>query len=464
MIIEIASSVCYIQDLDKSTNSRFEQLFSYDILGAEYSKAYKLKKWDGREYVFKNRTFPIGLLERVINQLNIQEIPYSIEDTRTLDEQETIEVNPNITLRHYQITAVKKALEERIPNFQGRMASLQLATGAGKTLVIGELINRLPHRTLVIVPSIEILRQMQKTLTDYLQYDVGIIGDSEYDVQYITVATWQTLTNPTWDFKTYLSSIDSLIIDESQHLGADLLKELCYKVPAVYRFSCSGTPFREDNADLYIEAATGPVVYRYGYSDLIKEGWLVRPRIKILRFPSKNYGKQFKYNDIYNDYVTNNEFRNKIIVEEAEKLVGEGRKVLIFVSRKGHGEELKRLSNNNFVYSNHPDRRELIDLFKTGDMKCLISTSILNEGVDIPPIDGLILAAPQKSLIATIQKIGRSLRPSEGKIDTIIIDTYDSCKYLNKASERRISFYRQEKEFVIEDVIDVSKKETLEEW
>ena len=261
-----------------------------------------------------------------------------------------------------------------------------------------------------------------------------------------------------------MTESDVLIIDESQHLGAEILQQICHSIPAIYRFSCSGTAFREDGADLYIEATTGPIAYKIGYSELIRQGYLVQPHVTILRFPPKQYKNRETYHNIYDDYVTNNEFRNRYLVKQAQELVQEGRKVLIFVSRVKHGEELVKLSANAFVYSNHPDRRELIDSFRDGTLKCLISTSVLQEGFDLPAIDALILAAPQKSLIATIQKIGRSLRKFENKTDCIVIDTYDSCKYLSKASQRRINFYSSEPEFVMEQSIDTTLTNTLEEW
>jgi superfamily II DNA or RNA helicase len=463
--IVIQGSQARFITIDKTLNERLETLFSYEVQGAEYSEAYKEGKWNGVQYIFRKGRFPLGLLESVTRELQGEDIDYNIKDYRTLGKNIEINTDSNI-LRGYQQLAVDKALEERIPNFQGRMASLQLSTGAGKTFVIGELIARLGYSTLVLVPSIEILTQIQEMLSNYLCMKVGIIGNKQYEPSWVTVSTWQSLASKSWDYSDYLKKIDTLIIDESQHLGAPILRQICNTVPAIFRFSCSGTAFREDGADLYIEATTGPVVYTVGYSELIQQGYLVKPHIRILRFPQKQYHHYDSYSDIYDDYVTNNEFRNAVLIETAKEYVNEGRKVLIFVSRISHGKELARIAGHDFVYSSHPDRRKLINEFKNGELKCLISTSILNEGVDIPPINALILAAPQKSLIATVQKVGRALRPYENKKDCIVVDTYDNCKYLSKASQRRIGFYLKEPEFIMEKSIDTSTygQEKLDEW
>ncbi|MFZ3357110.1 MAG: DEAD/DEAH box helicase, partial [Thermoplasmata archaeon] len=431
--IIIQGSQAFIPTLDKDTNTRLENLFSYDVKGAEFSEAYKTHKWDGVQYVFKNKRFPVGLLESVLKQL-----PEStIIDNRKLGEHnEQIPKPKSQILRDYQLKAVELALTSRISNFQGRMASMQLSTGAGKSYVIGELIARLNYKTLVLVPSVEILRQIQSVLTDYLSVKVGIIGDNQFEAEDITVSTWQSLNSKSYDYTELLTETDVLIVDESQHLGAPILRDISHKIPSIFRFSCSGTSFREDNASLYIEATTGPIVYSIGYSQLINQGYLVQPHIRILRFPNKTYHSYDTYHDIYTNYIVNNEFRNQYIIKIANELINQNRKVLIFVSRVSHGEELVKLGGHDFLYASNPDRRQLIDGFKSGEIKCLISTSVLQEGFDLPAIDSMILASPSKSMITTVQRIGRSLRPFEGKHDTIIYDTYDDCRYLNKASQR----------------------------
>lgn len=454
--IIIHGSQCQIFNLERLISEHLENKFSYEPLGAEYTTSYKEHRWDGIQRIFRYNKFPIGLLEMVLQELKLFNIIPEVTDNRHVGEKHEFKRDSSI-LRDYQKEAISKALEHK-------MGSFEMSTGSGKTLVFSELIANLGYKTLIIVPSIEILRQTQIMVSNYLNESVGIIGDNRVDVQWITVGTWQSLVSGSWDYSNYLNSVDLLIIDEAQHDPAPMLKQLNKQIPGVYRYGFSGTMFREQNDDMELFACTGPVIYKIGYSYLIKNNYLVPPKIRILKLPSKNYSRYSTYQDVYEDYVVANEYRNVAIVNQAKELIEEGRKVLIFVTRISHGTELQRLSNKEFVYSSHPDRRFLIDSFRDGDLKCLISTNLMDEGFDCPPVDAIILAAPQKSLIRTIQRVGRGLRPFENKKDCIIIDTMDSCRYLYKAFQRRYSFYKSEPSFTIEKPIDIKGENTLEDW
>ncbi|SPF56496.1 conserved hypothetical protein [Candidatus Desulfosporosinus infrequens] len=144
----------------------------------------------------------------------------------------------------------------------------------------------------------------------------------------------------------------------------------------------------------------------------------------------------------------------------ANELVKSGRKVLIFVTRIDHGEVLQKMGGGEFLYSLHPKRDELIDSFKDGNIKCLISTSVLNEGFDLPIIDAVILAGPVKSIIMTLQRIGRALRPYPNKSDAIIVDFADNCLFLKDHFQRRFERYILENSWKIEKSIDESSEQT----
>jgi len=455
--INVRGSLCQVFGLEPDVSKDLQAKFSYQPSGYEFSDSYKEGKWTGYQYCFRNNRFSIGLLYDVISFLRNKSIDCNIQDFRQLRESIICNKSPNIVLRPYQ---------QEIANdcFHNKCSSIQVATGGGKSLLAAEFIRQVAKKTLILVPSIEILYQMRDMIQDYIQIPVGIIGNNLYDPKDVTVSTWHSLASPTYDYSEFLNSIDNLVIDEAQHIAANHLRQIARSTSSIYRLAMSGTLFREDNADMEIIAATGPIQAKIDYSYLIDRHYLVPPHIKMLRMPAKNYSRYNTYQEIYEDYVVNNEFRNKHLVRQAQNLINEGRKVLIFVSRIPHGEALAEIGGHEFVYSSHPDRRFLIDSFKTGDLKCLISTNMLDEGFDCPPIDALVLAAPQKSLIKTIQRIGRGLRPFENKKDCIVVDCIDPVRYLHKAFQRRFKFYRSEKSFVIEKSIETEEQTTLNEW
>jgi len=67
---------------------------------------------------------------------------------------------------------------------------------------------------------------------------------------------------------------------------------------------------------------------------------------------------------------------------------------------------------------------------RDGTEKVLISSSILDEGVDISGIDTLVLGAGGKSLRQTLQRVGRGLRKK--KTGENKVDVYDFMDYTNK--------------------------------
>jgi len=409
-----------------------DNILTYTPINVSYVDAFRQGQWDGKIHLFNKSNFPVGFVHIVYTYLK-DKYDIEIRDTRSVGG-EIKTSGLRIRLRDYQQEVVSNAIL-----YQN--ASIELATGAGKTAVAAAFINHFKRRTVFIVPSGELLWQAAEMLSNYLGVNVGVVGDKESTIRDITVGTWQTLRKD--QYIDYLRSVDTMIIDECQHVGANILKQISRACPAKYRLGMSGTLFREDGADLEMIGATGPRVAQISYSYLISRGWLVPARIMIKRVPPKPYEHYIDYRQVYQDYIINNSVRNKIIYDTVKEL--RGRKILIFTSRLPHGYVLKDLIGCDFVHSNHPNRRKIIERYRSGETQCLISTSLLQEGIDIPPIDALILAGPQKSLIATIQKIGRALRPFEGKKDCIIVDFMDNTKYLIEHFNRRLNYYRSEK-------------------
>jgi superfamily II DNA or RNA helicase len=80
----------------------------------------------------------------------------------------------------------------------------------------------------------------------------------------------------------------------------------------------------------------------------------------------------------------------------------------------------------------------------------LIATTLADEGLDIPSLDALILGGGGKSSTRAYQRVGRVLRPSEGKEKAMILDFIDAAPYLDGHSQARLALYRHEQEFEVE--------------
>ncbi len=81
---------------------------------------------------------------------------------------------------------------------------------------------------------------------------------------------------------------------------------------------------------------------------------------------------------------------------------------------------------------------------RTGKKKYLFATySLAKEGLDIPCLERLYMATPQKDYAIITQSIGRIARTCEGKADPICYDFVDDMPYLVRAYKKRWTTYRK---------------------
>lgn len=353
---------------------------------------------------------------------------------------------------------------------------------SGKTLVLSMITGKFNIQTVIYVIGVELLYQMKDTLQKlYPNVKIGMVGDGICDIQKITIATiWsaaaafgkkaEVLDSDLTIFskqKDVLSVINKekvrkmvaeaelFVLDECQISGSETVKLLHQEsVSAKHRFLFSASPWREDGADLLIESVGGQKIFDRNASQLIEAGWLIPPKIYFLEVPQKhNIGKT--YQEVYKKYITENEERNELIIKATKKMISDGRKVLILVTQISHGKHLLSLMENDLrVFSldgtnKTEDRLEAIQAMNHGKLDVLIASKIFDQGVDIPSLNGLILAGSGKSSGRALQRIGRVIRNHPGKKDAIVVDFLDNCRFLKEHSKIRKKVYETEPNFKI---------------
>jgi superfamily II DNA or RNA helicase len=173
---------------------------------------------------------------------------------------------PHLTLtpRPYQRTAVDAWLRA------DGCGVVVLPTGAGKTVVAFDAIARMSVRTLVVVPTIELLRQWRSELTTRLGLDdgaVGCVGGGERTVGPITVITYDSAAMP----RRKLDGFGLLVFDEAHHLPANSYRAIVAKARAPWRLGLSATLERADERHLDLATLIGPVVYERAAEELAAE-------------------------------------------------------------------------------------------------------------------------------------------------------------------------------------------------
>jgi superfamily II DNA or RNA helicase len=232
-----------------------------------------------------------------------------------------------------------------------------------------------------------------------------------------------------------------------------------------FRYGFSGTPWKYDSTDIILNAYSGKEIININASYLIERGFLVRPKIYFLD-PNELGRYKFikaRFQTIYNEWIVKNKDRNNLILNCAERLMQLDKTTLITVTRIEHGEILLDLIEKNFSgvpvafikgEVDKDTRKELLNSIRQRKLKILIGTSLADEGLDLPALDAAIIGGGGKSLIKTLQRVGRTLRcyPSVEeniKKEAIIVDFYDHLRYLTGQSVKRMKIYSQEPMFQI---------------
>lgn len=415
MRIPDKSALVYVEKADPKV---------YFMIYEELTYRKSFGKWEKPESLYNPHTksFPVGLIPRVKSLLNSK--GYRV---RIIDEREIKGVEINATwnekyqLRKYQQKALKKALKRN-------MGVLALPVGSGKTIIGLRLIYELNLSTLIIVHTKELLYQWADNIREVLGIEPGLVGDNNWDERPATVAMIQTLLSRGVDKLQKPYAV--LLFDECHRTSAaEKFYELGISLTQKLRFGLSATPWRRIRGEeLKIEGIVGPIIYEIKAEDLIKEKFLAKPRFMIIEYESSMPPLAERYKELYEEIIMENKERNKAIVRIAYKLAKQGHRVLIDVKRIEHGKILiemfkKKGIKVEFLSSQTPNRWEIFEKFRNGEISVLIST-LLKEGVDIPEISAIILAGGGKSDIMTIQTIGRALRPKGGS-HAVIVDVKD---------------------------------------
>lgn len=123
---------------------------------------------------------------------------------------------------------------------------------------------------------------------------------------------------------------------------------------------------------------------------------------------------------------------NKIVKKEIEE--NKKAKIIIFTQYRSSSIKIKKLLDGLYVSSktfigqsnkeekglSQKEQKKIIDEFSKGEFNCLVSTSVGEEGLDIPQVDLVLFYEPIPSAIRTIQRRGRTGRLEKGKVIVLV--------------------------------------------
>lgn len=399
-----------------------------------------------------NETFPSGLVGMVKKAALAAGHQVKVIDQRT----RPVQPDPNADLawlRDYQ----QEAVGAIVKNSRG---IIWVPTGGGKGEIVIGLTRAMPCNWLFIVHRGNLVNDIAARYEKHNPgREAGRIGDGtwtvadpEQGVGTLTCATFQTLAanmkKPR--FKALVKSAEAVVIDEAHTLPAQSFWKVAMALKETYyRVAMSGTPLaRGDRRSLFTIAATGPVVYRVRTETLVKRGILARPKIRMLRCYQES--DKPTWQGAYGELVVRSTQRNRLLVDAAKKA---SRPTLVFVKEIKHGKKLRERMEKaglkaDFVWGSDSQstRDYSVKRLVRGDTDVLICSVVFQEGVDIPELASVIIAAGGKSIIATLQRIGRGMRSNAGKKQEFeVVDVLDvGNQWTEKHARMRKSSYLKE--------------------
>ncbi|HDD26534.1 MAG TPA: DEAD/DEAH box helicase [Acidilobales archaeon] len=349
-------------------------------------------------------------------------------------------------LRPYQEEALDSWLRNRSKGV------IALPTGSGKTIIAIAALAKLSERTLIVTYTKEQMFQwgeLIKRFTNIPEFMIGYFHSGEKKVKPITIITYQSAFRY---IERLTSQFSFLVVDECHHLPADKFKYIAENSVADKRMGLSATIYREDGKHEILFPLMGGVVYYKTPAELTELGYLAPYRIitkyvSLLPSERKEYIElKRKYRELvgfmpFEEVLRSAREGNKVAIEalrlrntmrilvhkskskiyEVKKIVDEelrrGSKVIVFTQYVDQAETLAKVLNAMLLTGETEDRRrrEILKRFKNIDKGVLVVTTVGDEGLDIPDANVGIIVTGSGSRRQFIQRLGRLLRPKEGK-------------------------------------------------
>lgn len=372
---------------------------------------------------------------------------------------------------------------------------LRAGCGFGKTNVALEFARRVGKRTLILVHKEFFLRQWVERIKDFMpDARIGLIQQDtcEYVGCDFVIGMLQSIARDDESGTKYptemYDAFGLIVSDECHRVGAQSWSDIMPRFKARYRLGLTATPRRKDGAEDAFYYHIGEILYSAKTNAIV-------PSVKRLRTPIKmkpvrgSHGKMVAEDKLSHTQVVtqlvDDPLRNKMIADEVAQAVAKGRKVMVVSERLGHLRYLEREIASVLLrmdlpfeptldaytgewYSGGVDAhgeprkrtRTEEDLKQAERANVVLATKqMIEEGLDIPAIDVLVLVTPIGDAEQAVGRVRRHCKPSEtkckhlcpwragaceGKPHPIVVDVVDeNVTRLVNSYRRRLGFYKE---------------------
>jgi len=371
----------------------------------------------------------------------------------------------------------------------GWRGSIVLPTGAGKSYVAIRAIHKINRSAAIVAPTIDLLHQWYRLLSHAFGTEIGVYYGGEKIIQPLTVTTYSSFANLMAEYGNFYKL---LILDEAHRAGSPAFGEGAVMSAATARLGLTATyPTEEEQRGAgrwrIDELLGGPIVYALTADDLVGEQLATyrtqRIRIDLTTDERHIYEREFAQ---YMGYVRRQNLPQRFgpnWLYELQRLAAreeEARAALLArqrVSRllagcQGKLQALDELlhehmhdqvviftESNQVAYkiahtyflpvithlSSALERKEILDGFQQGRYKAVVTSRVLDEGVDLPSAKIAIILGGTAGARQYIQRRGRVLRKVENK-EAVLYEIFARGTSEEGKVQRRRAAVRQQGE------------------
>ena len=336
--------------------------------------------------------------------------------------------------------------------------------GAGKTHVALAAMACVGRAALVLVPTRVLLAQWVGQIGQIYRGDVGVVGDGERCVRPITVCTFESAFRRMDEFG---DRFELLVVDEVHHFGGGARAEALEMCAAPARLGLTATPPEEL---AHTDRLVGPIVYEKRIGEMT--GRHLAPFDHVRRYVALTDRERAAYAAAYGPFLDLcRRFRRTdpgagwaqlvraASASEAGRRAIEGfhaaRRIVSTASAKlrlvrdllaalpgdrvfvftADNAAAYRLSTTLLVPTltcdiGRRERADVLERLRQGRLRAVVSSRVLNEGVDLPEARvGIILGGTMGGR-EQVQRVGRLLRPAAGKSalvhEIVVLDTFET--------------------------------------
>lgn len=403
-----------------------------------------------------------GLVPKVRRLLDKYRVPHKFVDARQRPDDD-FPLHSGFKLRDYQRDLVERALA------MGR-GVLDSPPRSGKTLMGAAILDANPLPTLWIAPTKGIVHQTARALAKLPLGPDGVVAltggwpkspaksKAMHDVRVVVTTAATAKSAP----HSFYRSRHILVIDEFHHAAASTYQQINdLAAPIYYRYGMTGTHFRSDeNSEILMDAVLSDVIGRVEVQQLIDLGFLAPVDFVFVPVEEPKLGP-CAMDAAYRFGIENHQRRNEWAAWSAQALMAMGKRVIVLVKHVDHGAKLaERIPGSRFVRGaggsgedtvTDEEVRAAIDDFNAGACPCLVGTSVLGEGIDLPAADALVYAKGGSAAVTVTQDVFRVLTASPGKDRAIVVDFADRHHdALSAQSAARGRIYAREAAFSVD--------------